>query len=345
MANFEHDEHIRRFMNEVSRHLSFLTKDDKRAVYERLIEAEENFRITLSKHPQSRRIYMKFIAHIVSNNKNILTARPYFRVRSSYFNRFISPAIKKVNIDRLKEFHFNYRFIKFVYDNWNGVFPSTLDRYKKIVEQCREEIVKNDLPLVINRARVFFAKTPQSHLSFHDMIQLSAEGILIGIDKYSGKFSKSFNSVLIGRMSSCMMEEYNSTMIHFYPSDRSIVYSISTIKARMGVEDTAEAVKIYNEQRKADGKPPLDEVYVLDLMNAVSLVSNTLATSDNEDSGEMLLSDLFGASINPEDDMEKADLVRAIISLAKTECSVLEKKYLVLSGLIPYNLLFSTKEG
>lgn len=344
MAQFEYDEHIKRFMDDVSKNLSFLTKDDKKVVYERLIDAEEKFREALSKHPQSNRIYMRFIAHIVSSNKNILTARPYFRVRSSYFNRFISPAIKKVNIQRLKDFHINYRFIRFVYDNWNGTFPSTLEKYKKIVETSREEIVKNDLPLVINRARVFFAKTPQSHLTFHDLIQLSAEGILIGIDKYVGKYSKTFNGVLIGRMSSCMLEEYNSTMMHFYPSDRSVIYSISTIKARMGIEDTAEAIRVYNANRVKEGKAPLDEAYVLDLMNAVSLVSDTIQTQDDTNSGGLLLSDLLGEPVYTEDEIERRDLVMAIIDAIKNECNLLEKKFLVLSGLVPYNVLFSKED-
>lgn len=342
MSRFARDKHLVRFMSEISKHLTFLRKEDKRRVFERLVWAEEKFREELNQHPQSKMIYLKFITYIVRHNKNILTARPYFRVRAHTFNRLISPALKNVEIDKLKKFPINYRFVKFVYDNWTGTFPEHLNELKKIMEECRDELVKNDLPLAINRARIFFSKTPKSHLQFQDLIHLATLGLLNGIDKYVGKYSRNFNGVLIGRMLSSIMDEYNSSLIHFYPSDKNVIYSISAIKARTGVEDTTEAIKMYNKIRKQRGQKPLQEHDALRLMNATTPISDTMFAKD-ESSDKPLsgsLTDLLMNRSGIEDELEFRDLFIAVIKAIREHCGWAEKKLLVLMGLVLYEYLF-----
>ena len=59
-------------------------------------------------------IYKKFLQHICVKQKNILSARPYFRESAVTFSKKITPAIKNNDIDALKKFDINYQFIKFI---------------------------------------------------------------------------------------------------------------------------------------------------------------------------------------------------------------------------------------
>lgn len=343
MVKWIKDAHITLFMQQIAKNLTFLSPEDKKKTFERLIEAEKKFLQILQQHPQSDRIYLKFIAYIINTNKNILSAMPYFRIRNTYFRRVVAKALKKTDIAKLKTVPINYKFMQFVQNNWEGEFPKELLELKETARICREEIVKNDLPLVVNRAYNFFSKTPQSHLTFMDLVQLAAEGILIGIDKYEGDYAKQFNSVLIGRMSANMIKEYNSTLLHFYPSDKNVIYSIQSIKARQNITDTNEAIKIYNQKRQKEGKKPLNEKDLLNLMNASSTVSeempnNHLINAYNKP--VVNKSDIFSELPDVEEEIVKKNLYKKIIDIAKKECNILEKKILVMLGLIPYDVLF-----
>jgi len=80
-----------------------------------------------------------------------------------------------------------------------GKDSELLKIYGKILE-LRQELVLMNLPLVISRARIFYSRTPKSHLSFMDFIQIGVAGLLAGIDKYCGEYSRVWRSVVIGRI-------------------------------------------------------------------------------------------------------------------------------------------------
>src|SRR5271168_864925 len=80
---------------------------------EELLDAERKFKETILKYRQATDIYKKFLQKVCIQNKNILSARPYFRETAVVFSKSITPAIKTNDIESLKAFDINYQFIKF----------------------------------------------------------------------------------------------------------------------------------------------------------------------------------------------------------------------------------------
>ena len=194
-----------------------------------LIELERRFRRAVIRLSAGRQVYEKFVKRIMEINKNILSARPYFRERQQVFSQKITPAIKNKKADKLYEFDINFMFIKFVIDSWEGDVPSKVNNLFEKVKKARDTLIVNNLPLAINRATLFFKKTPKSHLEYMDLVQIAADGLIVAVDKYCGPYTKVFRSVGIGRMVGNMIESYSETTIHFYPSDRRLLYKANSL--------------------------------------------------------------------------------------------------------------------
>src|ERR1700688_1477916 len=187
-----HDPTFAIFAQEVAKGLEQNTVDDEglsqRERFEELVAAERLFHETLLTYRIHRELYKRFIQLIRVVNNNILSARPFFRETSETFSTKITPALKSRDPDALKQFAINFHFIKFCKDNWIGLYPKKMDNIYKRIEKARTILVRANLPLAINRAKIFFRKTPKGHVSFTDMIQMSAIGLCQGIDKYVGEF-------------------------------------------------------------------------------------------------------------------------------------------------------------
>lgn len=100
------------------------------------------------------------------------------------------------------------------------------------IKDIRDEMITQNLPLAISRARIFWSYTPESHLSYVDLIDIAAEGLTISVDKYvipPGGYTRIFRSVSIGRMVSGFIEEYSNTLIHFYPNDKNKLYKANKL--------------------------------------------------------------------------------------------------------------------
>lgn len=255
------------------------TEAQKRQV-EELLDAEKKFKETILKYRQSTEIYKKFLQKVCVQNKNILSARPYFRETAVSFSKKITPAIKENNIEVLKTFDINYQLIQFIRDSWLGPFPKRAEQLFQRVHTARTILIENNMPLAINRAKLFKRKTPPSHLSLMDFIGICSMGLAAGIDKWCGKYSPVFRSVCIGRMVGNMIDSYSETMLHFYPSDKRVLYKAHTIRGRKGIEEIHALTEAVNQSFKDDEKEgksiPKNEVTVSELsalMNAASTVS------------------------------------------------------------------------
>jgi len=113
------------------------TKKQKAQV-ERMMELEEIFRKTINSYKQSDKIYYKFLIYIKVERGNILMARPFFRENSKTFGKDISPAFKDGDIEKIKQFHINYKFILFAMENWKGTVPQkAADAWKEHQEAHR----------------------------------------------------------------------------------------------------------------------------------------------------------------------------------------------------------------
>lgn len=261
---------------------------DQKEQLEELLKAELRFKAEILKYKrQSREIYKKFLQKITMQNKNILSARPYFRESSVNFSKKITPAIKKSDIDTLKTFTINFLFIKFIRDNWLGPFPEHAEVLYKKVELCRKKLIENNIPLAINRAKLFFRKTPRSHLDLMDLILISCYGLAIGVDKWSRTtYNPSFKPMLIGRITGPTIEQYSQTVLHFFPNDKKIIYRANSIRGRRKIKDIVELTQAVNLSFEEDAEkgmnvpPKVTTAQLSELLQSSSTVSADTVVND-----------------------------------------------------------------
>lgn len=303
---------------------------------EELLNAENKFKETVLKYRQATEIYKKFLQKVCVQNKNILSARPYFRETAVSFSKKITPAIKAEDIDTLKTFNINYQFIRFIRDSWLGPFPARAQQLFDRVYKARTILIENNMPLAINRAKLFYRKTPKSHLTLIDMIGICSMGLAAGVDKWCGPYSPVFRSVCIGRMVGNLIDSYSETMLHFYPSDKRILYKAHTLRSRKQIDDIGElteAVKKAFKEDALEGKNiPKNKIDVSELSSLMSAASTVSADATVNDEG-------FGVyqfTMDPVQDIESSYITREsterMLTLAKG-LPTLHKKVLRLKGI------------
>jgi DNA-directed RNA polymerase specialized sigma subunit len=308
---------------------------------ESLIAYEEKFKQSIYRSVQTREIYKKFIITTVQNN--ILSARPFFRERAKVFSKEITPAIKEGDYEELKKFKINYKFISFIRENWRGVMPKKANEYYEKVENTRRLLIENSLPLAVNIAKKFYRSTPNSHLELMDLINICVMGLLSGIDKYyMEEYTKVFRSVCIGRMKGGMVEDYSQTLMHFYPSDKKILYKANVIRHRekIDTEDLDQLAKRLNEaldddreegKNVADGDVSTPEL--MRLMNAASIVSaDSNAETEEEGKEGGVYTYTKDEDVDIEEEVEKKDTLKRVFG-ACDDLSIVETKILKLKGI------------
>jgi DNA-directed RNA polymerase specialized sigma subunit len=301
---------------------------------------EKKFKYHISKYKQTVNIYHKFVRFIVEENGNILSARPYFREKSTVFSKGITKAIREDNAEALMEFDINYQLIDFIVQNWKGNLPERAKRYYDDFIEARRILIENNLPLAINRAKLFYRKTPRSHLSLLDLIDICTYGLISGIDKYVGGYTKVWRSVCIGRMVGYMIEEYSKTFLRMYPTDKKILYRVNALRHRLKIEDVTELTKAVNESFEKDdeeGKKipnlPISEVHIRTLLNGSSYISAD--TSDNDDDNNNISMYDYTTDFKNdqlEDSAIQKDLLEKVM-LATKNLTNIEKKIIRLKGV------------
>lgn len=337
------DDSFYRLAGEVTRALE-KNKDgtSQKEQVEELLDAEKKFKENVLKYRQSTEVYKRFLQKVCIENKNILSARPYFRETAVTFSSKITPAIKAGDTDTLKQFDINYQFISFIKDHWLGPFPKRAEDLFNRVHRARNILVENNMPLAINRAKLFYRKTPRSHLTLMDLIGICGMGLAAGIDKWCGSYTPVFRSVCIGRMVGNMIDSYSETMLHFYPSDKRILYKANSIRGRRGIDDIHELAKAVNESFKQDEKEgksiPKVEVTVgalSDLMNAASTVSADTPVKSMKSSQERdftIYDYTADASVDIEASYIEKESTLQMLLLAK-KLPILQRKILRLKGV------------
>jgi len=330
------DENLRRLTNDVT--LSVNRNKDgtsQKEQVEQLMQAENDFKESILHLKQSTVIYQKFLNLIRQKNRNILSARPYFREKGTVFSKSITPAIKTADIETLKTFNINFQFIKFIYENWLGPFPKKAKQLYDNVEKYRTLLIENNMPLAINRAKLFFRKTPKAHLSLVDMVSISSMGLVSGVDKWSGPYSTVFRSVIIGRAVGNLIDSYSETILHFYPLDKKIIYRANSIRGRQGVEDMETLTRLVNESFEADRKEgksaPKGDLTVSELNNLMSSISISSADTANE--GTLTVYDYtISDDMDPEEVIGNREEKMIMLSTMKS-LPLLHRKILKLKGL------------
>jgi|GEM_PF-2088035 len=308
---------------------------------EELMDAEIKFKETILKYRQSTQVYKKFLQKVCVTNKNILSARPYFRESAVMFSKEITPIIKACSkdeskIEELKEFDINYQLIKFIRKSWLGPFPKRAEQLYNRVHVARNRLIENNMPLAINRAKLFYRKTPRGHLTLIDFVNICAMGLAAGVDKYVGKYSPVFRSVCIGRMVGNMIDSYSETMLHFYPSDKRVLYKAHTIRGRQGINDPVELASAVNrafQQDKLDGKTiPKENVTVSELSSLMSAASTVSADATVNEEGQGVYQYTADETQDIESQYIQQEETSRMLAAAKN-LSMMHRKVLKLKGV------------
>jgi len=183
-------------------------KSQKKQVL-KLSKLEEMFRKELLRTPHGLQVYMEFINFIRDDRKNILDARPYFRIRQDVFTKKVSPALRTRDPKNIQKCHFNFTFISFA---MKYVVLSPNDPLTDIYEELKEvrnKLIEVNTPLAIARSSQFYRKTKRNHLTRMDLIQVALEGLTAGIDKFCGIYDNTkYRHMLIGRITGNLIEAY-----------------------------------------------------------------------------------------------------------------------------------------
>lgn len=302
---------------------------------EELVASERLFHETILSYRISTEIYKRFIQLVRITNKNILSARPYFRESSETFSAEITPALKDKNPEALKKFNINYHFVKFCKDHWIGIWPKKAELIYQRVKKARTILIENNMPLAINRAKIFYNKTPKGHLSFMDMIEVSSMGLAAGIDKYVGEYKKNYLGVAIGRIVGNLIDAYSETVMHFYPSDRRVLYRANSIRGRQGITDIKELTEAVNKSFAADlaeGKTAPKPVTVTELAYLMAAASLISSDSNMGEEGFGVYSYTPDSAENAEERLGKRQELDQVARYARS-LPVLHQKVLKLKGV------------
>lgn len=257
---------------------------DQEAQVKKLFDLENKFKQTLVSLPDGKRMYLKFINFILLQNGNILSCRPFFREKIGIFHKEIYRCIREKNIDKLITYNINYQFIKYVIDNWEGRIPTQIDKDYKEFLDARRVLIENNIPLAINRASIFYQKTlkvKKNDLDLLDLIDVCIQGLMSGIDKYSGKYTTVWRSVCIGMMVGLMIRKYSESLYKLTPTDKKILYRVNMMRFRENIDDMDFIVKTINEGLKKDAKKyGVKKAKQINLAEIDSLINSFAQESD-----------------------------------------------------------------
>ena len=314
---------------------------DQKAQVELVISLEEKFKYFIQKPKQIISVYAKFIHFITQENGNILSARPYFRERSDVFSKHITKAIRNNKPEDLMRFSINYQLIDFIVSNWEGPLPERAERYYKEFIEARRILIENNLPLAINKAKIFYKKTPRSHITLLDFINICTLGLVSGVDKYVGDYDRVWGSVSANRMKGYMIEEYSKTFLRMYPTDKKILYRANKLKYQMKIESIEELTEVVNEsfeKDKSEGKKvpklPITEVHIRTLLNGTSYVSADSKVGENgeDDEDGVNIYDCTASSDNVEENVGNKQMFTQV-KKAASNLQIIEKKVIKLKGV------------
>lgn len=336
MANFTYDKHFIKFKKNLEDTIASFTSSNEKEEFtkkqkklvEDLVKSENNFKKVLMNHTFGKQAYVKFINYIVDENKNILSARPFFRERQKEFSSKISPALKERNVDKLAKFDINFPFINFVVNCIDWPRNSKIRKAAKEVQKIREEIILQNMPLAISRATLFRKKTPESHLSFMDINQIAFEGLINAVDKFVLPYTTVYRSVIIGRISGDLIENYSETMLHFYPSDKRKIYRANKVpKSNEATPD--QIADIVNSGPKLESLTTGNEIRHLTMAASPLSLDTPIDEQKSSTFSELFVApDSFRPDLLLENLEEKGNLNKAF-----DELSVFEKKILKMKGL------------
>lgn len=312
----------------------------QKAQVDNLVDLERRWRDQLVKGRRGRELYELFCDHVEQNLPSTLSARSYFRERQEAFDDRLGKYLAEKDWKGLAKYRVNYRFIAWAMST--GKLGVTHQKLADKIARKRQEMVLLLMPLAISQARIFYGRTPESHLSIRDLVQISFEGLMAAVDKFVPPFSAVYRSVALGRAKGLLIEEYSETLLHFFPTDRKILYRANKLVGKMdGGMDGVD----YDDMAKRlnDGAAPYtdedgvnhprqfttDARQVATLMAASSCVSADATVAARRSVSRSAAPEEARPDVQAEDN-ERRELLRAAV----LQLSVPERKLLAMRGVI-----------
>ena len=324
MAQFNN---FKKFCQEMNQALDRNEDDDGRnqkQLLEELFDLEVKFRDTLISTPDGSEVYRKFVDFILNDKGNILSARVYFRERQDTFSSQISSAFQNNKHTQLFKYNINYPFAKWAFDRYKGSRHDELLILLNEIIRIRKVLCENNLPLAINRAKIFWSKVPASNLEYMDIIQNASEGLINAIDKFVPPYKTVFKSVAIGRMSLNILTDHNATLVKFSPRDRRILYRANNARAKGKLTDINAILAYVNESFPGVSVEKLEAI-----LNSASGAIRTVVNDENEDEQESILNSIASLIPDAEDDLINNDFSTKI-SKHLNDLPILERKIIKL---------------
>lgn len=327
------DQHFKRFAlvleKEIKKYRTTNTLEFQKKQVENLVKAENDFKAALIDHPFGEVVYKDFIRYILEERKNILVARPYFRERQVDFTNQISKILKDRNYKELYRFNFNWNFVQFALKSQQWPPGSRVVQLSNKIKQIRTQLIIMNMPLAISRAKKFYSATPKSQLTYMDLVQISVEGLMTGIDKFVLPYSSVFRSVVIGRITGDFIESYSKPMLYFYPGDKRKLYRANKVLNKFnGNVDYNKLSVIINDGMVEAYKTNPDEIAAL--IAAASSVSTETAETQEDDKPIAQYS--AAEETRPDTQVENLD-AQIALKKAVSKLTIFESKFLRLKGI------------
>ena len=319
-ASNDGNDTFRQFVKEMNDLIDSQTQPgaaSQKAGLEQLFTLERKFKRILMSHPPSgKAMYQKFMDFILKEEENMLSARVYFREKQETFSEKMFTAFHKKKSNMLHKFQVNYMFIRWTMNNYSGPNKRKLNVVKKQVEEVRHILCETNLPLAINRAKLFWSKVPESHLEYMDLIQASSEGLICAIDKFVPPYKAVFRSVAIGRMTLNMTTDYSATMLKLTPKAKRILYRANKAKRSKQMTSQEEITDYVNKSFKGTTS---DDLYQIE-----SAATSVASLDEKFDDGSSL-SDKISGGQNAEDVISSRQILDKLAS-GIMHLDVLEQK-------------------
>lgn len=326
----------------------------------RLVALEEEFRRAVLLLPAWEDVYRSFVTHVRTPGDSV-SARPFFRERKGTFTATIGPALLAADAATLALYRINHRFLMWFNQTRPEMTQPPFPRITTEVIQLRKEMALLLTPLTLSYIRVFWNRTPRSHLSLLDLLGHAIEGVMASVDKYTPPFSAVYRSVALGRITGNLIECYSETSVKFSSNDRRILYRANKLvgKSTPGLGGTdygdlaarvnLSARRLAPKDRKIEGSEDLLPEYLPEdeapfsttaqhlswLMGAASPVSaDTPAGQDQEGAprGTRLARIAAPAYLQPDNMVEAGESLGALYGAIGT-LDLVEQKFLALRGV------------
>ena len=232
---------------------------DRNACLTQIFDLEKKFKKTLLSTAKGKRLFRKFLDYVDSKECSILSGSVFYRDRAATYYKSIVPLIKSRN-NKASDFLLNYQFTIWVMAQSDAPARKKLSSIHQEIGFLRKKITEQDMPLIINRSRLYQVKARKINFDYLDLVSFATNGFMTAIDKYTPPAADLFKSVAIGWMTLELITNCNVTTVKLNKVDKRVLYRANIAKNRLGMEDNDDVLRFVQESFPEVNKDVLKEI-------------------------------------------------------------------------------------